>query len=136
MSWARLLKRVFEIDMEHCSQCGGTLKIIAAIEHPPVITKILTHPVCPPEHRPEQRPGPSIDPNWPDPPPNPAPVRFSPCADPPCWPSLARDAKTLRNIAPWAEEGPENAPIPGRGPRMLDSSRARHYSTSWRKKGV
>jgi hypothetical protein len=43
MSWARLLKRVFEIDMEHCSQCGGTLKIIAAIEHPPVITKILTH---------------------------------------------------------------------------------------------
>jgi hypothetical protein len=41
MSWARLLKRVFEIDMEHCSQCGGTLTIIAAIEHPPVITKIL-----------------------------------------------------------------------------------------------
>ena len=41
MSGARLLKRVFEIDMEHCSQCGGTLKIIAAIEHPPVITKIL-----------------------------------------------------------------------------------------------
>ena len=35
MSWARLLKRVFEIDMEQCPQCGGTLKIIAAIEHPP-----------------------------------------------------------------------------------------------------
>ena len=35
-------KRVFEIDIEHCPQCGGTLKIIAAIEHPPVITKI-TH---------------------------------------------------------------------------------------------
>ena len=30
MSWARLLKRVFEIDIEHCPQCGGTLKIIAA----------------------------------------------------------------------------------------------------------
>ena len=43
MSWARLLKRVFKIDMEHCSQCGGTLKIIAAIEHPSVIAKILTH---------------------------------------------------------------------------------------------
>ena len=27
--------------MEHCSQCGGTLKIIAAIEHPSVIAKIL-----------------------------------------------------------------------------------------------
>jgi hypothetical protein len=31
------------IDMEHCSQCGGTLKIIAAAEHAPVIAKILTH---------------------------------------------------------------------------------------------
>ena len=43
LSWAQLLKRVFEIDMEQCPQCGGTLKIIAAIEHPPVIAKILTH---------------------------------------------------------------------------------------------
>ena len=41
MSWAPLLKRVFEIDIEHCPRCGGPLKIIAAIEHPPVITKIL-----------------------------------------------------------------------------------------------
>jgi hypothetical protein len=41
MSWARLLKRVFEIDLEHCPQCGGLLKIIAAIEDPPVIAKIL-----------------------------------------------------------------------------------------------
>ncbi len=30
MSWSRLLKRVFEIDIKHCPQCGGTLKIIAA----------------------------------------------------------------------------------------------------------
>jgi putative transposase len=43
MSWARLLKRIFDIDMEHCSNCGGALKIIAAIEDPPVIVKILTH---------------------------------------------------------------------------------------------
>jgi hypothetical protein len=34
------------------------LTIIAAIEHPPVITKILTHLGLPAEHRPEQRPGP------------------------------------------------------------------------------
>jgi hypothetical protein len=34
---------VFKIDMEHCSQCGGTLKLIAAIEDPPVIAKIFTH---------------------------------------------------------------------------------------------
>jgi hypothetical protein len=42
ISWARLLKRVFDIDMEHCPQCSGSLKIIAAIEHPPVIAKLLT----------------------------------------------------------------------------------------------
>ena len=41
MSWARLLKRVFDID--HCPNCGGILKIIAAIEDPPVIVKILSH---------------------------------------------------------------------------------------------
>ena len=43
MSWARLLKRVFDIDIEHCPNCGGALKIIAAIEYPPVIVKILSH---------------------------------------------------------------------------------------------
>ena len=30
MNWARLLKRVFDLDLEHCPQCGGDLKIIAA----------------------------------------------------------------------------------------------------------
>ena len=43
MSWARLLKRVFDIDVEHCPHCGGNLKIMAAIEDPSVITKILDH---------------------------------------------------------------------------------------------
>ena len=43
ISWARLLKRVFEIDMEHCPTCGGQLKIIAAILAAPVIERILTH---------------------------------------------------------------------------------------------
>ncbi len=43
MSWARLLKRVFDIDVQHCPHCGGNLKIIAAIEEPSVITKILDH---------------------------------------------------------------------------------------------
>jgi len=43
MSWARLLKRVFDIDIEHCPNCGGSLKIIAAIEHASVIVKILSH---------------------------------------------------------------------------------------------
>ena len=43
MSWARLLKRVFELDLEHCPNCGGEVKIIAAILEQPVIEKILTH---------------------------------------------------------------------------------------------
>ena len=30
ISWARLLKRVFHIDLQHCPNCGGELKIIAA----------------------------------------------------------------------------------------------------------
>ena len=43
MSWARLLKRLFDIDIDHCHHCSGTLKIIAAIEDPAEITKILAH---------------------------------------------------------------------------------------------
>lgn len=41
--WARLLARVFNIDVETCSKCGGRMKIIAAIEDPKVIRKILEH---------------------------------------------------------------------------------------------
>lgn len=29
LSWTRLPKRVFEIDLEHCPNCGGELKVIA-----------------------------------------------------------------------------------------------------------
>jgi hypothetical protein len=43
LSWAKLLKLVFEIDMEHCPNCGGELKIIAAILQASVIQRILTH---------------------------------------------------------------------------------------------
>ena len=43
MSWAKLLKRVFALDLEHGPNCGGELKIIAAIMEQPVIEKILTH---------------------------------------------------------------------------------------------
>ena len=43
ISWAQLLKRMFDIDVSHCSHCGGQLKIIAAIQSPPVIARILGH---------------------------------------------------------------------------------------------
>ena len=43
ISWARLLKRVFAIDIQHCPNCGGELKIIAAILERPAIEKVLAH---------------------------------------------------------------------------------------------
>jgi len=43
ISWTRLLKRVFDIDIEHCPHCGGNMKIIAAILERTAITKILNH---------------------------------------------------------------------------------------------
>jgi len=35
------IKRAFGIDIETCHRCGGKMKIIAAIEDPHVIKKIL-----------------------------------------------------------------------------------------------
>jgi len=43
MTWAQRLKRAFNIDIETCGECGGTAKVIACIEAPVVIEKILTH---------------------------------------------------------------------------------------------
>ena len=43
MSWAQRLKRVFNIDIEVCGHCGGSVKIIAGIEDQDVIDRILAH---------------------------------------------------------------------------------------------
>jgi len=43
MTWTKRLKRVFDIDVETCSECGGCVSIIACIEDPQVIWKILTY---------------------------------------------------------------------------------------------
>jgi hypothetical protein len=43
MTWAQRLKRVFNIDIETCSACGGAVKVIACIEDPVIIKKILRH---------------------------------------------------------------------------------------------
>jgi hypothetical protein len=40
---AQRLKRVFNIDIEICSVCGEAMPIIACIEDPMVIEKILAH---------------------------------------------------------------------------------------------
>ncbi len=43
MTWAQRLKRVFSIDIEKCEKCGGPVRIIASIEDPDIIQKILKH---------------------------------------------------------------------------------------------
>jgi hypothetical protein len=43
MSWAQRLKHVFAIDIETCPECGGKLRVIACIEDPPLIRRILGH---------------------------------------------------------------------------------------------
>jgi len=43
MNWAQRLKRVFQIDIESCCECGGNLRVIACVEKPWLIRKILGH---------------------------------------------------------------------------------------------
>jgi len=43
MTWAQRLKRVFNIDIEVCSHCGGSVRVIACIEDQEAIDRILTH---------------------------------------------------------------------------------------------
>jgi len=43
MTWAQRLKRVFNIDVSTCSECGGEARVIACIEDQAVIDKILDH---------------------------------------------------------------------------------------------
>lgn len=43
MTLAQRLKRVFNIDIEVCSRCGGSVKVIACIEEQDAIDRILAH---------------------------------------------------------------------------------------------
>jgi hypothetical protein len=43
MTWARRLKRAFGIDVESCVRCGKAVRVIASIEEPALIERILTH---------------------------------------------------------------------------------------------
>jgi hypothetical protein len=42
-AWARLIKQVYEVDPLVCPRCAGPMRIIAFIEQPAVIEKILRH---------------------------------------------------------------------------------------------
>ena len=41
--WARLIQKVYHVNPLKCPKCQGTMKIIAFIEEPDVIRKILMH---------------------------------------------------------------------------------------------
>jgi len=59
MSWAKLLNRVFKIDITHCQFCRGEVKVVAAILEKAAIEKILKHlglPTEPPVIRPARPP--------------------------------------------------------------------------------
>jgi hypothetical protein len=43
ITWAALIKAVYEVDPLKCPKCGGTMKIVAFIEEARVIEKILRH---------------------------------------------------------------------------------------------
>ena len=42
-SWAELLRHMFALDVLACPRCGGRMRVIATIEDPAVIRRILTH---------------------------------------------------------------------------------------------
>ena len=56
MSWAKRLQRVLGLEINRCQRCGGTLRIVASIEQPEVIARILAHleRTAPQAHPPEQ----------------------------------------------------------------------------------
>ena len=43
MTWAMLIKAVYEVDPLSCPKCGGTMKIVSFIEDDDVIRSILKH---------------------------------------------------------------------------------------------
>ena len=49
LSWAELLKRVFQIDVTVCPDCGGALNFIATIMERKVVVRILDHLKLPSE---------------------------------------------------------------------------------------
>ena len=58
-AWADLMRRTFGYDVQACLECGGRMKLIAMIEQPAVIEKILSHlglSIEPPQAHPARPP--------------------------------------------------------------------------------
>ena len=43
LAWKRAPARVFGVEIEQCARCGGRLRVIASIEEPELIERILAH---------------------------------------------------------------------------------------------
>jgi hypothetical protein len=57
--WAQLMQRSFGFDVLACPRCGGRFKLLALIEDPAVVRRILTHlgrPTEVPRPRPPRAP--------------------------------------------------------------------------------
>jgi hypothetical protein len=49
IAWATLMRRVFEVDVLACVRCGGRMRVLATLEEPRVVQKILRHVGLPAE---------------------------------------------------------------------------------------
>jgi hypothetical protein len=136
ISRARLLKRVCDIDMQHCPNCGGgELKIIVAILERSVIEKILSHiglaPQPPPRARAREAGQDSqSEPRWPTV--AEAPYINTGCAakaQPPwrcaTWrPDAAGLRATLRSRQKALLAAPKNGQSPARSAQRVDATRS------------
>jgi hypothetical protein len=57
-AWADLMRRAFELDVLACPRCGGRMRLLATIEDPRVVRRILAHLGLPTEV-PQPRPPPA-----------------------------------------------------------------------------
>jgi hypothetical protein len=64
-AWARLIQKVYEVDPMLCPHCGAEMRVMALIEDPPIIEKILRH-LRLWDPRPPGPAPPSEDLDWPD----------------------------------------------------------------------
>ncbi len=57
-AWARLIKKIYEVDPLICPECSGPMRLISFIEEEEVIRKILEHLKL--WEEPEPRPPPAV----------------------------------------------------------------------------
>ena len=43
LEWASLIKRIFAADVLECGRCHGRMRVLAVIEEPAIVEKILGH---------------------------------------------------------------------------------------------